>query len=212
MKNLFQILFIIACFFISDLSAQSRSKRNNQEKRNIDQFKINAYPIVTEDENVKLLVYGLIPYQSLQFLKSNMSFVAGYETSISIRDKDGNQLDRKTFQSNVKVGDYISTVDRSSREVVMAEFLVKDQEYTIVGELIDQDTRIKGFQKKYSFDILPKDTKIRAEILYNKYDVFRNLFSWYMYAGVLLTIVVFTRHLLLVNIQEFGVLKRMKFQ
>ncbi len=148
MKNLFQILFIIACFFISDLSAQSRSKRNNQEKRNIDQFKINAYPIVTEDENVKLLVYGLIPYQSLQFLKSNMSFVAGYETSISIRDKDGNQLDRKTFQSNVKVGDYISTVDRSSREVVMAEFLVKDQEYTIVGELIDQDTRIKGVVKK----------------------------------------------------------------
>ena len=148
MKNLFQILFIIACFFISDLSAQSRSKRNNQEKRNIDQFKINAYPIVTKDENVKLLVYGLIPYQSLQFLKSNMSFVAGYETSISIRDKDGNQLDRKTFQSNVKVGDYISTVDRSSREVVMAEFLVKDQEYTIVGELIDQDTRIKGVVKK----------------------------------------------------------------
>ena len=100
------------------------------------------------NENVKLLVYGLIPYQSLQFLKSNMSFVAGYETSISIRDKDGNQLDRKTFQSNVKVGDYISTVDRSSREVVMAEFLVKDQEYTIVGELIDQDTRIKGVVKK----------------------------------------------------------------
>ena len=63
-------------------------------------------------------------------------------------DKDGNQLDRKTFQSNVKVGDYISTVDRSSREVVMAEFLVKDQEYTIVGELIDQDTRIKGVVKK----------------------------------------------------------------
>ncbi|MBN08963.1 MAG: cytochrome C biogenesis protein [Flavobacteriaceae bacterium] len=60
-------------------------------------------------------------------------------------------------------------------------------DFTQADQLLES---IKGFQKKYSFDILPKDTKIRAEILYNKYDVFRNLFSWYMYAGVLLTIVV----------------------
>ena len=147
-KNLYQILLIFLCFFISNVDAQNRNKKNNQEKRNIDQFKINAYPIVTENDDIKLLVYGLIPYQSLQFLKNNETFVAGYETSISIRDNDGNQLDRQSFQSEVKVDDYIRTVDRFSREVVMAEFLVKDQEYTVVGELIDQDTRTKGVIKK----------------------------------------------------------------
>ena len=147
-KNLYQILLIFLCFFISNVDAQNRNKKNNQEKRNIDQFKINAYPIVTENDDIKLLVYGLIPYQSLQFLKNNETFVAGYETSISIRDNDGNQLDRQSFQSEVKVDDYINTVDRFSREVVMAEFLVKDQEYTVVGELIDQDTRTKGVIKK----------------------------------------------------------------
>ncbi len=147
-KNLFQIVLIFLCFIYCDLVAQNLSKRNKQEKRNIDQFKINAYPIVTENDEIKLKVYGLIPYQSLQFLKNNETFIAGYETSISIRDKDGNQLDRKTFQSEVKVDNYINTVDRSSREVVMADFLVKDQEYTIVGELIDQDTRTKGVVKK----------------------------------------------------------------
>ena len=147
-KNLYQILLIFLCFFISNVDAQNRNKKNNQEKRNIDQFKINAYPIVTQNDDIKLLVYGLIPYQSLQFLKNNETFVAGYETSISIRDNDGNQLDRQSFQSEVKVDDYIRTVDRFSREVVMAEFLVKDQEYTVVGELIDQDTRTKGVIKK----------------------------------------------------------------
>ena len=147
-KNLFQIVLIFLCFIYCDLGAQNRSKRNKQEKRNIDQFKINAYPIVTENDEIKLKVFGLIPYQSLQFLKNNETFIAGYETSISIRDKDGNQLDRQTFQSEVKVDNYINTVDRSSREVVMADFLVKDQEYTIVGELIDQDTRTKGVVKK----------------------------------------------------------------
>ena len=115
MKNLFKILFFFFfCFFISDLYAQDRKKRGNQEKRNIDQFKINIYPIVTEDDDIRLLVYGLIPYQSLQFLKKDDNFIAGYETSISIRDSDGNQLDRKTFQSTVQVDSYINTVNRSS--------------------------------------------------------------------------------------------------
>ena len=149
MKNLFKIFFFFFfCFFISDLYAQDRKKRGNQEKRNIDQFKINIYPIVTEDDDIRLLVYGLIPYQSLQFLKKDDNFIAGYETSISIRDSDGNQLDRKTFQSTVQVDSYINTVNKSSSEVVMAEFLVKDQKYSIVGELIDEDTRTKGVVKK----------------------------------------------------------------
>ena len=148
MKNLFQILLIFFCFFIADLNAQNRNKRSNQEKRNIDQFKINYYPIVTENDDIRLLVYGLIPYQSLQFLKNDDRFIAGYETSISIRDDNGNQLDRKTFQSEVNVENYINTVNRSSREIVMAEFLVKDGKYSVVGELIDQDTRTKGVVKK----------------------------------------------------------------
>ena len=148
MKNLFQILLIFFCFFIADLNAQNRNKRSNQEKRNIDQFKINFYPIVTENDDIRLLVYGLIPYESLQFLKNDDRFTAGYETSISIRDDNGNQLDRKTFQSEVNVDSYIKTVNRSSREIVMAEFLVKDGKYSVVGELIDQDTRTKGVVKK----------------------------------------------------------------
>ena len=45
---------------------------------------------------------------------------------------------------------------------------------------------IKGFQNKYGSSVLPSEDKINAEILYNKYDIFRSLFSWYMYLGVLL--------------------------
>ena len=45
---------------------------------------------------------------------------------------------------------------------------------------------IKGFQNKYGSSILPGENKIKAEILYNKYDVFKKLFSWYMYVGTLM--------------------------
>ena len=45
---------------------------------------------------------------------------------------------------------------------------------------------IRGFQTKYGSSILPDENKIKAEILYNKYDIFKKLFSWYMYVGTLM--------------------------
>ena len=51
---------------------------------------------------------------------------------------------------------------------------------------------IKGFQTKYGSNILPSEDKIKAEIMYNKYDVFKKLFSWYMYVGTLMfTLIIF---------------------
>ena len=44
---------------------------------------------------------------------------------------------------------------------------------------------LKGFQKKFGSEVLPSDDKINTEILYNKYDIFKKLFSWYLYVGTL---------------------------
>jgi len=45
---------------------------------------------------------------------------------------------------------------------------------------------IKGFQNKYGSSVLPDENIVKAEILYNKYDIFKKLFSWYMYVGTLM--------------------------
>ncbi|MDP3313005.1 cytochrome c biogenesis protein CcsA [Lutibacter sp.] len=49
---------------------------------------------------------------------------------------------------------------------------------------------IVNFQKKYGSAVYPKDHKIDLEIAYNKYDVFRKLFSYYMYIGTLMFLFV----------------------
>ena len=144
MRPFFSSLLIVIILSGAALFAQERSRKGRDSKRNIDQFKVNAYPVVTEGDNIRLLVYGLIPYQSLQFIKDEDGFSAGYEASLGIRDKDGNQIDRKTFLATVAVGEYVNTINRSARKVVMAEFLLNAAEYTVVGELIDEDTRLKG--------------------------------------------------------------------
>jgi len=45
-------------------------------------------------------------------------------------------------------------------------------------------------QKKFGGEVMLSDYKIKAEVFYNKYDIFKQLFSWYLYAGSLLFIIL----------------------
>ncbi|WP_010182133.1 cytochrome c biogenesis protein [Aquimarina agarilytica] len=47
---------------------------------------------------------------------------------------------------------------------------------------------IKNFQKKYGSVVLPSEKKVETEILYNKYDIFRKLYTYYSLAGLLMII------------------------
>lgn len=47
---------------------------------------------------------------------------------------------------------------------------------------------IERYQIKFGSKVRPSKAKISAELLYNKYDVFKELFKWYMYAGVLMLV------------------------
>jgi cytochrome c-type biogenesis protein CcsB len=45
---------------------------------------------------------------------------------------------------------------------------------------------MENYQKKYGSAVRPSDKKINYEVMYNKYDVFKNLFWMYMMAGTLM--------------------------
>ena len=55
-------------------------------------------------------------------------------------------------------------------------------DYKLANSLLEGLTK---YQHSYGGKIMPSDDKVNAEILYNKYDIFKKLFSWYMYAGLL---------------------------
>ena len=73
------------------------------------------------------------------------------------------------------------------------------QDYTEADELLES---LKGFQQRYGDEVLPSEDRIQAEITYNKYDIFKKLFSWYLYVGLLFFI------LLIVQIFKDGKLIR----
>ena len=48
----------------------------------------------------------------------------------------------------------------------------------------------KKVQNNIGSEVMLSDDKINTEITYNKYDIFKKLFSWYMYAGTLLFVLL----------------------
>ena len=60
-------------------------------------------------------------------------------------------------------------------------------DYRQAEELLES---LVGFQKRYGAEVRPSEDKIHAEIMYNKYDIFKQLFSWYLYVGSLFFIVL----------------------
>lgn len=56
-------------------------------------------------------------------------------------------------------------------------------DYKQADELLES---INAYQHKFGSEVMPSDKKIQSEITYNKYDIFKKLFSWYMYASLLM--------------------------
>ena len=59
----------------------------------------------------------------------------------------------------------------------------KTKDYKLANSLL---VGIEKYQKKYGYEVRPSDQKIDSEILYNKFDVFKKLYSYYMLAGILM--------------------------
>ena len=66
------------------------------------------------------------------------------------------------------------------------------------GDFSEPEKLLEAFKKtqhRYGGEVMLSDKKINTEILYNKYDIFKKLFSWYLYAGffmfVLLIVQIF---------------------
>ncbi|WP_411768520.1 cytochrome c biogenesis protein CcsA [Winogradskyella sp. A3E31] len=75
----------------------------------------------------------------------------------------------------------------------ISAYLLTLNEAKKTGDFSNAESLLQGFkrvQTKYGSEVMLSDKKIEAEINYNKYDIFKKLFSWYMYAGTLLFVLL----------------------
>lgn len=61
------------------------------------------------------------------------------------------------------------------------------------GEYVNANAALNSlfeFQRYHGSEIIPSEDKINAEILYNKYDVFKSLYKWYAWFGIIMLILL----------------------
>ncbi|WP_438966317.1 cytochrome c biogenesis protein CcsA [Flavobacterium sp.] len=59
----------------------------------------------------------------------------------------------------------------------------QSNDYTFPNSLL---TGLTKYQKLYGSKVMLSEKKIESEILYNKYDIFKKLHYWYMFAGIMM--------------------------
>lgn len=67
---------------------------------------------------------------------------------------------------------------------------IETQDFMPSNELL---ISLKNYQNKFGSEVIPSEQKVKAEILYNKYDIFKKLFSYYMYVSAVMFIIVIIR-------------------
>lgn len=131
------------------------------------------------DKRVSLL-FNIIEGESLKFFPvpedENNKWISSYDfRSGGYREQIQDTL-YGNFINNAQSA-YLITLNQSK----------VSGDYSKPEELI---RAIKETQIKYGADVMLSDEKIKTEIIYNRYDIFKKLFSWYLYAGTLLFILL----------------------
>lgn len=72
---------------------------------------------------------------------------------------------------------YLNSLDKAA----------SSNDYKLANSLV---VGLDNYQKKYGYEVRPSDKQIDLELAYNKYDVFKKLYSWYIYAGLLMFLFV----------------------
>lgn len=144
---------------------EEASKKNNKSKFEKD--------VVNIDKRVNLL-YSALGGSILNILPikddKNNKWVTPHETQLlNYTAKDS--IAAKSFNM------YASSLQDA----------IQTNNYKLSNELLDG---IFAIQKTFGKKVYPKDSQITYEILYNNYDVFKKLFSYYMYIGVLMFLFV----------------------
>lgn len=144
-----RLIIILALLLADSVTGLSQGlRRGKEEQANVDNFLLTAIPTVhSSADSIRLLVYLRIPYQSIQFVKSGTVFQARYTASVSIQNGEGLQVGRESWLQSIQADDYLETTSQVVNSLHFGEFVVSPDDYKVIGEVFDEDTRQSGLQE-----------------------------------------------------------------
>ncbi len=95
---------------------------------------------------------------------------------------------KETYRQSIKDTLYGAFISNGFNYYISELYKAKSSnDYSTVDKLL---AGFKKNQQKLGSSVMISDDKIATEIFYNKYDIFKKLFSWYLYAATLLFVLL----------------------
>ena len=164
MRNLILFFSLVTLLWCDEQMDQSFRRKKNWG--NIERFSLIPFAKAKSIDSIVVTAFIEIPFYTLQFVKIPSGFLARYDASIALNDKDGNQVGRKTWIDSIKVSDYENTKSTIRNKKHYVSFSVQKKKYVLVGELYDRDTRKKGIRElKLNYNEYKKLPSLMAPVL-----------------------------------------------
>ena len=131
------------------------------------------------DQRVNLL-YNTIEGRSLKIFPVPNDPNNKWISSLEFREE--------AYRNKIEDSLYSNFINNSfSAYLMMLNSAKTTGNFTEANKLLESFKRV---QHTHGSEVMLSDKKIKTEILYNKYDIFRNLFSWYMYAATVFFVLI----------------------
>ncbi len=147
--NSILIFFTAIMLAFQPVSGKNESRVKYNEKSDIPVFyyDVIAYPIETRD-SVRLEVTIKVPFDAVQFIKKGRIFVAKYEISIMLFDKDEAKVASKIWRQELSTESFEETNSQELFDVNKVVFKVLPNKLFLTIGVLDLDTKKSSFRKK----------------------------------------------------------------
>ncbi|MBZ0200226.1 MAG: GWxTD domain-containing protein [Ignavibacteriaceae bacterium] len=139
-----KFIFIIFLLAYLQLLAQVESSFKNKQREAVyyQDFLNFAGDKVNQTQ---VDVFIQVPYNEIQFVKSEKGFSAGYSVTISVFTDDKSTLiSEKTFNEKVEVVNFEQTISGSNFNLSLRSFYLRPGAYLIRSEIEDKDSKQKS--------------------------------------------------------------------
>ena len=146
MKKLYIIISSLVIFSVSTDSVISQNRSSRDKKKSmLRQYTFAALPVAdSNSDSVRILSYIVVPNKVLKFVKKSGSFETAYQAKVTLKNKKGEQVGRKSWSNTLKTDDYLESTSDKISTIHFYEFRVPIDNYIITSELFDRDSNESG--------------------------------------------------------------------
>ncbi len=175
MKTLFLIalqVILTALFIQAQVEDATESNAYNQRPKFFQDFlEFSA----GKKDLTRLDAFVLVPFTTVQFVKSNKGFNGSYSVTISVFDKDKEKLiEEKSWNENISAKDFNETTNKENYNLNLKSFYLQPGDYVIRTAVEDKESsaeypkevklKIRDFSGELAIsDIMLLDKRVKEE-------------------------------------------------